>query len=167
MAPPAESSNQSINEGRNAFWRQGMENRTAVVGADHVHRSLSAATPFSMPMQEYATEAAWGWIWSRPGLERKQRSLINLAMLGVMGKSVELGFHVRGAVRNGLTEIEIREVLLQVACYAGMPTGIEAFRVAERVLSEMEEKGELPDGYRQKELDNKPGESGVGAAGAA
>jgi 4-carboxymuconolactone decarboxylase len=155
---------EAIANAHEAFWQQGVENRTAVVGADHVERSLTSATPFSMPMQEYATEAAWGWIWSRPGLERKQRSLINLAMLGVMGKSVELGFHVRGAVRNGLSEIEIREVLLQVACYAGMPTGIEAFRVAERVLSEMEEKEELPAGYRQKVHDKKLPESDTAAS---
>jgi 4-carboxymuconolactone decarboxylase len=134
-----------------ALWNRGLSIRSEVVGSPHVTRSLDTATAFSQPMQDYATEVGWGWIWARPGLDRKQRSMINLAMLCAAGKSQELGVHVRGAVRNGLTEVEIRETLLQAAGYAGFPAGMEGFRVAERVLDEMESNGELPDGWRQKD----------------
>jgi 4-carboxymuconolactone decarboxylase len=133
------------------LWDQGLTIRREVVGQQHVERSLSNATSFSMPMQEYATEIGWGWLWSRPGLQRKQRSLLNIAMLSVLGRSTELGAHVRGAVRNGVTEVELRETLLQAAGYAGFPVGMEGFRVTEAVLKEMEEQGELPEGWRQAE----------------
>ena len=95
-------------------------------------------------MQELVTEACWGSIWTRPGLERKYRSLLNIAMLCALNRSAELAVHVRGAVNNGASEVEIRETLLQAAIYCGMPAGIEGHKVAERVLKEMrlEREGE-------------------------
>ena len=93
-------------------------------------------------MQELATEVGWGYIWARPGLERKTRSLLNLAMLLALGKGTELGVHVRGAINNGATETEIQETLLHASIYAGLPAGLEGFRVAQRVLDEIKaEKG--------------------------
>jgi 4-carboxymuconolactone decarboxylase len=116
----------------------GLEIRKAVAGAPYVEKALSTySSDFSRPMQEYVTESCWHSVWSRPGLERKTRSLLNIAMLCALNRGVELGVHVRGAVNNGASEVEIREVLLQAACYCGMPAGIEGFRVAERVLEEM------------------------------
>jgi len=127
-----------------ALYEQGLEIRKKVVGEDYVANALEKGkSDFLRPLQQYATESAWGTIWTRPGLELKTRSLLNLVMLTALGKWVELGTHVRGAVRNGASEVEIREALLQASAYCGMPAGLEAFRVADRVLSEMETKGEL------------------------
>jgi 4-carboxymuconolactone decarboxylase len=91
----------------------------------HVDAALARSTSsFSKPLQELVTEVGWGWIWTRPGLERKQRSLLNLGMLCALNRSTELGVHVRGALRNGLSEVEIREALLQVGAYVGLPAGM-------------------------------------------
>jgi 4-carboxymuconolactone decarboxylase len=114
----------------------GLRLRQEVLGGEHVRRSLEQASAFSRPMQELATEYCWGRIWSRPGLSRRDRSLLNLAMLAALNRSHELGVHVRGALRTGCTVEEIQEALLQAAAYCGVPAGLEAFRVAERVLDE-------------------------------
>jgi len=114
----------------------GMDVRKEVLGADHVERSLQSATAFTRPVQELVTEYCWGAVWSRPGLDRRSRSLINLAMLTALNRGHELGVHVRGALNNGVTPEEIREVLLQATIYCGAPAGLEAFRIAETVLSE-------------------------------
>ena len=107
------------------LYAAGLSIRSAVAGPEHVERSLAAhSSAFSRPMQELATEAGWGWVWTRPGLERKTRSMLNIAMLCALNRMTELAVHVRGAVRNGCTEEEIREVLLQVAVYVGMPAGL-------------------------------------------
>ena len=127
----------NIEEARKVLYDAGYDVRCEVAGRDHVNRSLLAASDFSKPMQDLSTEAGWGLIWTRPGLEKKTRSLLNLAMLCAMGKSTELGVHVKGAVRNGASEVEIRETLMQASMYAGIPAGMEAFRVAERVLEEV------------------------------
>lgn len=119
-------------------YERGIEMRRAVLGDKHVDRSLAQVSDFSRPIQELVTEYCWGVIWNREGLERKTRSLLNLAMLTALNRSHELGVHVRGAVNNGATVGEIQEVLLQAAIYAGVPAGLEAFRVAEKVLTEME-----------------------------
>ncbi len=119
-----------------SLYETGLGVRREVLGAEHVDRSLERASEFSAPMQELVTEYCWGAIWSRPGLQRRERSLINLAMLTALNRSHELGVHVRGALRNGLTPEEIREVLLQSAIYCGVPAAIEAFRVADAVLAE-------------------------------
>jgi 4-carboxymuconolactone decarboxylase len=97
-------------------------------------------------MQEFVTEYCWGGVWSRPGLERKERSLINLALLAALGRSHELRVHVRGAVRNGCSELEIQEALIQAAVYAGVPAGMESFRVAESALDELAREQDLGSG---------------------
>jgi 4-carboxymuconolactone decarboxylase len=116
----------------------GMRVRKEVLGAAHVERSLANAKPFSAPVQELVTEYAWGEIWTRDGLPRGTRSLLNLVMLTALGRSHELAVHVRGAITNGVTPLEIQEALLQATVYCGAPAGLEAFRVAERVLEELD-----------------------------
>lgn len=111
--------------------------RKEVLGADHVERSLAKVTEFSRPVQELVTEYCWGAVWTREGLERKTRSLLNLVMLTSLNRMHELAVHVRGAVRNGCSESEIQEALLQTAVYCGAPAALESFRVAERVLTEL------------------------------
>ena len=119
----------------------GLALRKQVLGEAHVERSLARVTEFSRPIQELATEYAWGAIWTRKGLELRDRSLVNLAMLTVLNRSHELAIHVRGAVANGVTKSEIQEVLMQAAIYAGMPAALESFRVAEETLTELEAEG--------------------------
>ena len=118
----------------------GKRVRTEVLGEAHVTRSLDEADDFSLPIQELVMDYAWGEIWSRPGLDRRSRSVLNLGLLAAGGHHHELAVHVRGAVRNGLTEGEIREVLLQTAVYAGMPVALEAFRVAGAVLAQLRDE---------------------------
>ncbi|PMD51988.1 4-carboxymuconolactone decarboxylase family protein [Hyaloscypha bicolor E] len=130
-----------------SLYAQGYEMRKKVVGEDYVAKALeNGSGDFMRPLQQFATESAWGTIWTRPGLSLRDRSLLNLVMLTALGKWIELGTHVRGAMRNGATEVEIREALLQASAYCGMPAGMEAFRVADRVLNEMQEKGEMVRG---------------------
>jgi 4-carboxymuconolactone decarboxylase len=129
--------------GHSAAFRRGLEVRKEVLGAEHVERSLSRANGFSAPMQRMVTEHCWGDIWTREGLDRRTRSLVNLAMLTALGKMHEFGVHVRGAVRNGCTEQEIQEVLLQASVYCGAPAALESFRVAESVLAEMATEREV------------------------
>ena len=116
----------------------GLETRRAVLGREHVDASLAQASEFARPLQELVTEFCWGAVWGRPGLDRRTRSLVNLAMLTVLNRSHELGVHVRGAVTNGVTVEEIQEVLLQTAVYVGFPAALESFRIAERVLRELD-----------------------------
>lgn len=116
---------------------RGMTIRREVLGDDHVNRSISATSDFSSSIQEYVTEICWGLVWSRPGLDRKTRSLINLAILTSLNRMHEFSVHVRGAIRNGCTIEEIKEVLLQTAAYCGAPAALESFRVAEAVLKEV------------------------------
>jgi 4-carboxymuconolactone decarboxylase len=120
---------------------QGARVRREVLGEEHVQRSLERASEFTRPMQEFVTEFCWGAVWSRPGLSRRDRSLVNLGMLAALGRSHELGVHVRGAISNGCTREEIQEALLQVAVYAGVPAGMEAFRVAEATLDQLAQDG--------------------------
>jgi 4-carboxymuconolactone decarboxylase len=114
----------------------GLAIRREVLGPEYVDAALERATPFARPLQELVTEYCWGSVWSRPGLDRRTRSLVNLAMLTALNRPHELGGHVRGALRNGCSEEEIQEVLLQATVYCGFPAGLDAFRVAERVLEE-------------------------------
>lgn len=118
-------------------YERGVAMRRAVLGDEHVDRSLSQVSDFSRPIQEFVTEYCWGVVWNREGLERKTRSLLNLAMLTALNRSHELGVHVRGAINNGATVTEIQEALLQAGVYAGAPAALEAFRVAEKVLTDM------------------------------
>jgi 4-carboxymuconolactone decarboxylase len=116
---------------------RGMRARREVLGAEHVDRTMSAASDFTRPLQELLTEYCWGEIWTRPGLDRRTRSMLNIVMLTALNRMHELGVHVRGAVTNGVTEDEIRECLLQAAVYCGAPAALESFRTAERVLNEL------------------------------
>ena len=117
------------------MYERGLEIRRAVLGREHVTRSLEAASDFGRPIQDFVTEYAWGAVWSRPGLERKTRSIINLAMLCALNRQHELALHVGGALRNGCTVEEIREVLIQAAVYCGVPASLEAFRTAEAAIN--------------------------------
>jgi 4-carboxymuconolactone decarboxylase len=112
----------------------GLQTRREVLGAEHVDRSLAQASDFARPMQELVTEYCWGAVWSRPGLDRKARSLLNIVMLTALGRSHELEIHVRGAVTNGVSATEIQEALLQAAIYCGVPAAMEAMRTAEGAL---------------------------------
>jgi 4-carboxymuconolactone decarboxylase len=115
---------------------RGLEIRKAVLGADFVERSFKSADDFNMPMQELTTEYCWGAIWGREGLPRKTRSMLNLAMLSALNRPHEMKMHLKGALRNGVTKEEIREVLLQVAIYCGIPAGVDGFRIAREVFAE-------------------------------
>jgi 4-carboxymuconolactone decarboxylase len=115
---------------------QGMTIRRAVLGDAHVDLATAATTDFTADFQDLITRYAWGDIWSRPGLDRGTRSCITLAMLAAMGHDEELAMHVRAALRNGLTTDEIKEVLLQVAVYAGVPAANRAFRAAQQALDD-------------------------------
>jgi 4-carboxymuconolactone decarboxylase len=123
----------------NAYER-GREVRGEVLGREHVERSLANASEFMKPMQELVTEYCWGVVWSRPGLARRDRSLINLGMLTALNRSHELAVHVAGALRNGCTVEEIQETLLQAAIYCGVPAAMEAFRVAEQAILAFQEE---------------------------
>jgi 4-carboxymuconolactone decarboxylase len=114
----------------------GLQMRRRVLGDVHVNRSLEQVSEFSRPIQEFVTEYCWGATWARGGLDLKIRSMLNLAMLTALNRPYELGVHVRGALRNGVTVTEIQEVLLQTAVYVGVPAALESYRVAEQILSE-------------------------------
>ena len=118
-------------------FEKGLAVRRAVVGESYVDASLKAADDFSMPMQELVTEFCWGEVWSRPGLDRRSRSILNLGMIAALNRSEELAIHVRGAINNGVTKEEIKECFLQVAVYVGMPAGLGCFKVARQVFKEM------------------------------
>ncbi|KAG7409956.1 hypothetical protein LZL87_012611 [Fusarium oxysporum] len=125
------------------MFQLGLQNRREVVGDAYVDAALNnGKSEFSYPGQQLVTEWCWGNIWSRPGLDRKQRSLLNLGMLIALKSWPELGVHVRGALNNGLTEIEIRESILHATIYCGVPAGVEAFKVAQKTINDMIEKGE-------------------------
>jgi 4-carboxymuconolactone decarboxylase len=115
---------------------QGMRVRREVLGDAHVDRAVAGTTEFTAPFQDLITRYAWGEIWSRPGLSRPERSIVTLTALAVLRQEEELAMHVRAALRNGLTPAQIREVLLQVAVYAGVPAGNRAFAITQRVLAE-------------------------------
>jgi 4-carboxymuconolactone decarboxylase len=115
-----------------------MEVRRAVLGDAHVDRAVANTTEFTAPFQDLITRYAWGDVWSRPGLDRRTRSIITLTVLTALGHENELAMHVRAAVRNGLTADEIAEVLLHTAVYAGVPASNTAFGIAQKVLAELE-----------------------------
>lgn len=123
-----------------AKFEKGLEIRKSVLGAEYVENSINNATDFNMPMQELVTEYCWGEIWGRPGLERKTRSIINLAMITALNRPHELKLHVRGAINNGLTRDEIQEIFLQTAIYCGVPAAIDSFRSAKEVFDEMDKE---------------------------
>ena len=116
----------------------GLAVRREVLGAEYVDKALAAADDFTRPLQELVTEYCWGAVWTRPGLSRQTRSLVNLAMLTALNRPHELKLHVRGALNNGCTREEIMEVLLQTAIYCGVPAAMESFRSAREALAEVE-----------------------------
>jgi 4-carboxymuconolactone decarboxylase len=117
----------------------GLQIRKEVLGAEFVEKSLAAADDFNMPMQRLTTEYCWGAVWGREGLPRTTRSMLNLAMLSILNRPHELKMHLKGALNNGVTKEEIREVLMQVAIYGGIPSGVDAFRVAKETFAELEQ----------------------------
>jgi 4-carboxymuconolactone decarboxylase len=116
---------------------EGETVRRAVLGDAHVDRAIAGATEFTAPFQDFITRYAWGDVWTRPGLDRRTRSVITLTVLTALGHENELAMHVRAALRNGLSEAEIAEVLLHTGVYAGVPAANTAFGVAQRVLAEV------------------------------
>jgi len=116
------------------LFKQGLAVRSEVLGADYVKKSLESADEFMMAFQNITTEMCWGYAWTRPGLDKRTRSIINLAMLTALSKPNELKLHVRGALTNGLTVDEIKEILLHATVYCGIPAGLEAFKAAHEVL---------------------------------
>ncbi|WP_181703336.1 4-carboxymuconolactone decarboxylase [Chthonobacter albigriseus] len=122
------------------LYERGLEIRRAVVGSEYVDKSLAEADDFTRPLQELVTRYCWGDVWSRPGLERRERSMINLAMIAALNRPHELKLHVRGALNNGLSREEIREIFLQVAIYCGVPAALDSFRVAKEVFADVDKK---------------------------
>jgi 4-carboxymuconolactone decarboxylase len=120
---------------------RGLKNRKEVLGEAHVERSFATADDFSRPYQDLITEYCWGAVWDRPGLSRKTRSLLNIAMLTALNREDEFKLHVRAAFRNGVTRDEIREVLLQTAIYCGVPAANSAFKQAREVFAAMDKEG--------------------------
>ena len=114
----------------------GLEARTRVMGEEYVSRAFATADSFNIEFQKLVTEYCWGEVWGRSALTDRQRSLNNLCMLAALNRPQEFKSHFRGALRNGCTPEEIRDTLLQVAIYAGIPAGVEAFRIARKVLTE-------------------------------
>jgi len=121
-------------------FERGLEIRKAVLGKEFVENAFKSADEFNLPMQELATEYCWGWCWGREGLPRKTRSLLNLAMISALNRPHELRLHIAGALRNGVTREEIREVFLQVAIYCGVPAGVDAFRAAREVFAQLDQQ---------------------------
>lgn len=118
------------------LFEKGLEVRRAVLGKEYVDKSISDADDFAQPLQELVTEYCWGSIWTRPGLPRKTRSLINLAMLTALNRPHEVKLHLRGALNNGCSKEEIMEALLQTAIYCGVPAAVDSFRTAKELLQE-------------------------------
>jgi 4-carboxymuconolactone decarboxylase len=121
-----------------SLFDQGLSTRREVLGAEYVDAAVRNATDFNIDMQEMVTQYCWGDVWNRPGLDRKTRSFLNLAMLTALNRPHELKLHVRGAINNGLTRDEIKEVFLQTAIYCGVPAAIDSFRTAAEVFKEMD-----------------------------
>ncbi len=117
-------------------FERGLEIRKSVLGAEFVEKSINSADDFNRPLQELVTEYCWGAVWGRDELPRKVRSMLNLAMISALNRPHELKMHVRGALRNGVSKDEIREVLLQVAIYCGVPAAVDGFRIAREAFAE-------------------------------
>jgi 4-carboxymuconolactone decarboxylase len=121
------------------IYDRGLAIRRAVIGDAYVDKALSEADDFSGPLQDLVTEYCWGAVWGREELPLKTRSMLNLAMIPILNRPNELRTHIRGALTNGVTRAEIREVFLQVAIYAGVPAAVDCFRIAGEVFAELDE----------------------------
>ena len=119
---------------------KGNEVRTAVLGEEYVQAATRNADEFSRPLQDLVTEYCWGAVWARDGLPLKTRSMLNLAMISALNRPHELRTHLRGALNNGVTRDEIREIFLQVGIYAGIPAAVDSFRAAREVFADLDEK---------------------------
>jgi 4-carboxymuconolactone decarboxylase len=120
------------------LFKKGLAVRREVLGADYVDASLARADDFNAVFQQMTTEIAWGMAWTRPGLDRKTRSIINLGMLSALNRGAELRLHLKAAVTNGVSRDEIKEVLVQVGAYCGIPAALEAFKIASEVFKEID-----------------------------
>ena len=118
-------------------YEKGLKIRRETLGAEFVDKAISTADDFNRPLQELVTQYCWGEIWGRPGLDRRTRSIINLAMLSALNRTHEVKMHVKGALNNGLTKDDIKEIFLQVAIYCGVPAGVDSFRTAQEVFKEL------------------------------
>ncbi len=123
-------------------FKKGLAIRKEVLGAEHVEKALNSANDLTADMQKLVTEWCWGELWGRPGLDRRTRSVINLSMLAALNRPHEIKLHVRGALNNGLTPEEIKEIMLQVAIYCGVPAGLDSMKVAAEVIAEYNQNGE-------------------------
>jgi len=121
-------------------FERGLEIRKSVLGKEFVENAIRTADDFSRPLQELVTEYCWGAVWGRDGLDKRTRSLLNLAMISCLNRPNELRLHIAGALKNGVTRDEIREVFLQVAIYAGVPAGVDSFRAAKEVFEKLDQK---------------------------
>jgi 4-carboxymuconolactone decarboxylase len=128
---------QSQDDTMKDLYAQGLALRRQVLGSEYVDRSIASANEFMMAFQRITTEWCWGYAWGREGLDLKTRSMLNLAMLTALNRAPEIKLHVRGAVNNGVTADEIREVLLHATIYCGIPAGLDAFKAANEILVEM------------------------------
>lgn len=126
-------------ETERSLYDKGLEVRKAVLGEDYVNKSIAGADAFTRTMAEWSTAFCWGALWARPGFDRRSRSIVNLAMISVLNRPHELKLHVKAALENGLTKEEIAEIFLQVAVYAGVPAGIDSFRIAKSAFEELED----------------------------
>jgi len=135
------------------LFEEGVKIRREVLGPEYVDRSLDQANGFMMAFQNITTEMCWGYAWARPGLPRKTRSMLNLAMLTALNRSAEIKLHVKGALNNGLSVEEIKEVLLHATVYCGIPAGLDAFKAANQVL---EEEGAFKKSGREPKASGKP-----------
>ena len=125
------------NETMTGLFERGLALRREVLGPEYVDTSLKSANDFMMAFQRITTEWCWGYAWTRPGLDKKTRSLLNLAMLTALNRAPEIKLHVRGAINNGVSVEEIKEALLHATIYCGIPAGLDAFKAANEVLKEM------------------------------
>ncbi len=123
-----------------AMFEKGLKVRKEVLGEEYVNKALANVTSFTEDLQQLVTRYCWGEIWTRPGLSRRDRSIINLAMISALNRPHELRLHLKGALNNGLTKDEIREVLLQMMIYCGVPAGVDSFRAAQEVFAAQDGK---------------------------
>jgi len=121
-----------------ATFEKGREIRSTVLGKEFVEAAFKAADGFNLPMQELGTEYCWGAVWGREGLDHKTRSMLNLAMISCLNRPHELRLHIAGALKNGVSRDEIREIFMQVAIYAGVPAGVDSFRAAKEVFAQLD-----------------------------
>jgi 4-carboxymuconolactone decarboxylase len=121
------------------LFEKGLAVRKEVLGVDYVERSIAGADEFTRTMAEWSTAYCWGALWTRPGFDRRSRSIVNLALISALNRPHELKLHVKAALKNGRTRDEIKEIFLQVAVYAGVPAGIDSFRIAREAFKELDD----------------------------